>query len=223
MITIKNLLSKTTAIIFPGGTIILQRSVQNKETHLRGISDITKVEPNFPFCLDSLFEDYLSYDPYLCSLWSNKGRKKLNTYISSLLSCSLLWDLQPRKSRTISPDFFQIKWKIAGVFFVFHCGWLLFQRTTFMSECVHVELMDRETWFSYRSSRTHYCISTHRLFSNLQALKVKHAYVVEAFSCECGTSLHWRQTWKSAFFFSRVFFFFLLPCLFWLLLKVLCS
>lgn len=96
MITIKNLLSKTTAIIFPGGAIILQRSVQNKETHLRGTSDITKVKPNFPFCLDSLFEDYLSYDPYLCSLWSNKGRKKLNTYISSLLSCSLLWDLQPR-------------------------------------------------------------------------------------------------------------------------------
>lgn len=106
MITIKNLLSKTTAIIFPGGVIILQRSVQNKETHLRGTSDITEVKPNFLFCLDSPFEDYLSYDPYLWSLWSNKGRKKLNTYISSPLSCSLLWDLQPRNP-AISPDFFK--------------------------------------------------------------------------------------------------------------------
>lgn len=87
MITNKNVLSKTTPVIFPGTVLIMERSAQNNETHLCGTYDITKLNPKFLFCLDSPFEN-LSHDPYLCHVWSNMRSRKF-CFFTIIMGCAL--------------------------------------------------------------------------------------------------------------------------------------
>lgn len=75
-----------TPVIFPGKVLVMERSVQ-KNKHLCGICNITKLNPKFLFCLDSPFED-LSHDPYLCHMWSNMRRRKLH-FLTIFVGCAL--------------------------------------------------------------------------------------------------------------------------------------
>lgn len=88
MITINNALSKTTAVIFPGRVLILERSAQNKETHLWGPSDITKLSPNSSFV--SILHLKITFHVALTGAADGVTRAG-GSFVSSRLPRAVLW------------------------------------------------------------------------------------------------------------------------------------
>lgn len=178
MIIIKNMLSKTTPVIFPGRVLIMERSVQKNETHLCGTCDITKLNPKFLFCLESPFED-LSCVPYLCHMLSNMRRRKLG-FLTIIMGCAL--GFAAKMPWTIPPTF----QSVAGVSLVSHYEWWLFQNTT---STLKYTQNDGEPWFSHQPSQIVYCINTHPV----QAAGFYTHTVFLQTKVTGRTTLHWKR------------------------------
>lgn len=175
MITINNVLSETTAIIFPGRVLILERSAQNKETHLWGTSDITKLSPNSSFV--SILHLKITFHVALIGAAGGVTRAG-GSFVSSLLPRAVLWMCSQD-----APKFCQMQWihsRSAGCFTGPPLHW---------STCL---------WNWWRHMILIQIIKNISLYKHIQAAKqsepfgdVRTFLTFPHINAGCGTILHW--------------------------------